>query len=125
MKTNNKHHYTELARLINDEFSHTHPGLMKDLNQLELQASRSNEDWANGDINEALYDINMRSIKDTLKYYLGPSLMAHIELNTDPRGYALKFTEEYSKEIADKYNLTRDAGGHVLIAPDAYDIATL
>lgn len=94
--------------------------LCKSLRRLENKANRFALDLCNGRISPtedqelAFTD----GIKAKVEKLLGPQSKGKIYYNLDPRGYALKLTEEASAEALKLCNIHRDWGGYVILAPD-------
>ena len=88
--------------------------LCKQLFRLENKAHKLALDYCNG----ALTDIEKQSnsILDKVAKILKTNTF-NMFLNTDARGYALKFFEDFSKDKP----IHKDWGGYGLIAPDFRD----
>ena len=88
--------------------------LCKQLFRLEKKAHKLALDYCNG----ALTDIEKQSnsILDKVAKILKTNTF-NMFLNTDARGYALKFFEDFSKDKP----IHKDWGGYGLIAPDFRD----
>ena len=87
--------------------------LCKRLRRIETKLHRLTEDWCNGDIDESYYTTRGIHYINQARALLNYSTSV-IFLNGDPRGYALKTTEDF----ADKHNLPCDWGGYGILAPD-------
>ena len=91
--------------------------LCKQLFRLENKAHQLAEDGCNG----VIYDTEPQAEKILKKVgvILNITDVDQIFFNGDPRGYALKFTSEFSKKIEEKgHSIHRDWGGYGIIAPN-------
>jgi len=94
--------------------------------RLERRASRDAERVCNGDIQRSypgqeLYD---RRILDAVNALTGfRSQGIPVFLNGDPRGYALKIEDAWTRanDTGPEIRLERDMGGYGLLAPTAYE----
>jgi hypothetical protein len=83
--------------------------LCKQLFRLENEAHRLAEDYCNG-ITENI-ESEIDKIIDKVKKILNTN---EVFFNGDPRGYALKLCDQFSKDK----NIHKDWGGYGIIAPD-------
>ena len=88
--------------------------LCKQLFRLENKAHKLALDYCNGDLSDI--EKQSDSILDKVAKILKTNTF-NMFLNTDARGYALKFFEDFSKDK----NISKDWGGYGLIAPDFRD----
>lgn len=97
--------------------------LCKKLRRIEAQATQVSERLCNGEIAQDGADVRYRAIAKRLGLLLVPShsLAADmIHINRDPRGYALKLDDEWTRE----WNKTAaipiqtDWGQYGILAPD-------
>jgi hypothetical protein len=91
--------------------------LAKQVHRLEAKAHRMAEDHCNG---TAPKDFNLGAFGDdifrSLFKILGPGeYMFHVRFNWDPRGYALKLSDEYVRHAG--LTIHRDMGGYGILAP--------
>ncbi len=89
--------------------------LCKRLRRLELKANRICCDLCNGDIDQDDADKQLEAIEKSLIKIIGKENAGKVFINRDPRGYALKMTEDESKKHRAVH---RDFGGYVILAPD-------
>lgn len=82
------------------------------LYRLEAKQSRAAVAYCNGDIKSGEYLTMSIQTQKKLLSLLGDS--APIEINGDPRGYALKLSDAWSKDK----QIYRDLGGYGIIAPE-------
>lgn len=94
--------------------------LCKSLRRLETKANRFALDLRNGRIQPSEdEELNFtEGIKRKVEKVLGSKAKGKIYYNLDPRGCALKLTEEASVEALKVCNIHRDWGGYVILAPD-------
>ena len=85
--------------------------LCKQLLRLENKAHRLAEDGCNGTICYDYYNKEEEKIVSKVKKILNTN---EVFLNGDPRGYALKLCDQFSKDK----NIHKDWGGYGIIAPD-------
>jgi hypothetical protein len=91
--------------------------LCKWLRQLEKAASSSAEALCNGEIDQEVWGSRVRLYLDRLDDCLGFRVKnIPVIINGDPRGYALKISDNYMK--GNPHNLFRDMGGYGILAPD-------
>ncbi len=91
--------------------------LCKQLFRLENKAHQLAEDGCNG----VIYDTEPQAEKilKRVGVILNITDVNQIFFNGDPRGYALKFTSEFSKKIEEEgHSIHRDWGGYGIIAPN-------
>lgn len=95
--------------------------LCKQLRRLETKAHKAAEDWCNGDIDQGQSDaIDARTLANLHKI-LGPeSLKLPIFINHDPRGYALKLADDWTRfyNTTHEPRLYQDWGGYGILAPE-------
>ena len=89
--------------------------LCKQLFRLENKAHRLAEDGCNGVICYDYYNKEEEKIISKVKNILKTD---KVFLNGDPRGYALKLCDKFSKDK----NIHKDWGGYGIIAPDFREI---
>lgn len=91
--------------------------LCKKLRRYEIKAHKLAEDYCNGVIEEAVYDLESDIILDKVNNLLNfRKAKIPVYVNGDPRGYALKIDEKWMRNNR-KYGLYADWGGYGLIAP--------
>lgn len=90
------------------------------LRRAESVARRAAERWCNGEISEDAYDVVIGSAVASVRRALGDD--ASFVVNSDPRGYALKISDERMRKLP-ACRLTRDMGGYGIIAPDPETLA--
>ena len=86
----------------------------KQLKDLEHKGHKASEDHCN----LADYDIDpiLNLVRDRLKVLIkNKETLKNIHLNTDPRGYFLKISDEYTRKA--NLNIERDWGGYGLLCP--------
>ena len=89
--------------------------LCKRLFSLENKAPKATTDYCNGIIETEQWASVSDELYSKLEKIIGKCNIHKVFINTDARGYALKFTEE----ISDLYpELHKDWGGYGIIAPD-------
>lgn len=89
--------------------------LCSKLRRYEAQATKLTEDYCNtgkehGNQLNSIRAYVLRLLKAT------PEQAEHIFINQDPRGYALKIKDEYTR--AHDLKIHRDWGGYGILAPD-------
>ena len=95
--------------------------LCKALHRLEAQAARVSEGYCNGTATEADMERMEKSVMKSLERIFGKGKVIETGMfvNTDPRGYALKVSAEWTKGYTDKGGrLHRDWGGFGILAPE-------
>jgi hypothetical protein len=90
--------------------------ISRKLRRLETRMHRAAEDWCNGTITEVELETIKTSVRTTLVNLLNPTGV-DLVINTDPRGYALKISDEWMRAHP-KARLERDWGGYGILAPD-------
>lgn len=109
-------HGNNLLAIFPDATIPTPTPLCKKLRQLELKATRYTEKLCNGgtrpDLSEA--ERKLEIIELQVKKILNIKDDNTFFINRDPRGYALKLSEEYSKDK----KIYKDWGGYGILAPD-------
>jgi hypothetical protein len=88
--------------------------LCKKLRRIENSASAHALRACNFGISDAEHERIKKNVMRQLAKVLGPVNEATVWMNWDPRGYALKLTEEASKTA----NIHKDWGGYGILAPD-------
>lgn len=88
--------------------------LCKKLHRLEAWAGRVALDLCNGDVDQDEADEELDKIEAAVKKLLGAGPAFFI--NRDPRGYALKISDEVVR--AQNINIHRDWGGYGIICPE-------
>tara|TARA_Y100000401_G_scaffold76049_1_gene61872 strand:+ start:32 stop:409 length:378 start_codon:yes stop_codon:yes gene_type:complete len=89
--------------------------LCKKLFRLENKANSLAESYCNGYIQYEEFDKESDNLLDKVASILGTDLDIYM-INGDPRGYAFKFTQEFTNENIE--NMYRDFGGYGIVAPD-------
>jgi hypothetical protein len=89
--------------------------LCKKLFRLENKAHSLAESYCNGYIQYEEFDKESDNLLDKVASILGTDLDIYM-INGDPRGYAFKFTQEFTNENIE--NMYRDFGGYGIVAPD-------
>ena len=95
--------------------------LCKQLHRLEVKATRVTEAYCNGAASMADVDRMEKSVMASLERLFGKERVveAGMFINTDPRGYALKVSEEWTRAYtANGGRLHRDWGGYGILAPE-------
>jgi len=91
--------------------------LCKQLRRWERKLNQSAVDWCNGAINsedwEKISDHGLVNVNAILKNETG---RIPVFINSDPRGYALKIRDEYTRD--NQLVIDRDWGGYGIIAPE-------
>jgi len=92
--------------------------LCRALRRLEAQANRINTLYCNGDIEMEYHEKQSDVIEERVKKLFNNSDMftAAFYYNSDPRGYALKLHEEWTRVNAP--DLYKDWGGYGILAPE-------
>ena len=89
--------------------------LSKKLFRLENKGNRIALDYCNGDIEEDYFDTEKEKILKSVDKILNFSKQnIPVFFNSDPRGYALKIKDDYTRDIT----IYRDWGGYGILAPD-------
>jgi len=96
--------------------------LCRALRRIEAKASRAATDYCNGDMDADGWGRQKNAAYAALVKLFTPSpeLRDHLRINGDPRGYALKLADEFTRE----HNRTAtspihtDWGGYGILAPD-------
>jgi hypothetical protein len=89
--------------------------LSNKLRKIENIANKINEDWCNGVIDEITWNNEIYTIEQDVMNLFNRRLKGFF-VDSDPRGYALKISDEVTR---DHYLfLKRDAGGYGLLAPE-------
>lgn len=113
-------HCRNLAKLANFDYPETfYKGLeiYEKLSKAENQLNRLTTDECNtGKDHTKKTD----KILETVKNIFTDEVSKHIFLNGDPRGYSLKFTEQYTKDLREdqEVNIYQDFGGYGILAPE-------
>ena len=84
------------------------------LSRLEAKQSRNAVAYCNGWIQMDEYDRASDQVRDKVIELLGDKVKPILKVNGDPRGYAIKFDEEWSKDKT----IYRDLGGWGILAPE-------
>jgi hypothetical protein len=93
------------------------PNLWDALAKLERRASRLAESACNGTTSDVAYERACNRILAELQSLLGDSpALAHVFVNGDPRGFALKIEDEYVS--ANNLDVARDMGGYGILCPE-------
>lgn len=102
--------------------------LCKKLRGLESRATRITTALCNGETNDKAADDALNAILVKVTTLLGNHApIVPVFINRDPRGYALKISDEWlnkqrsSHKTAYKAIIHRDMGGYGIIAPDLTD----
>ena len=94
--------------------------LCKKLFRLENRVHRLAEDYCNGRINHEQYEETSDILLEEVALTLGTD-ESNIFINGDPRGYAIKFTTEFTNNNIK--NMWRDMGGYGIVAPDFREVS--
>jgi len=94
--------------------------LCKKLFRLENRVHRLAEDFCNGYIQYEEFDKESDDLLEKVASILGTDLDIYM-INGDPRGYAIKFTQEFTNENIK--NMYRDLGGYGIVAPSFSEVA--
>ena len=101
----NKIFYTQLDSIT----------LSKKLFRLENKGNRIALDYCNGDMENKDFEEQKEKILKSVDKILDFSKQnIPVFFNSDPRGYALKIEDNYTRDIA----IYRDWGGYGILAPD-------
>lgn len=111
-------HGQSLNNLFNTDLDNI--ALCKKLFRLENRAHRYAEDYCNGHIDHDLFASASSIILEKVSSILGTD-ESNIFINGDPRGYAIKFTTEFTNNNIN--NMWRDMGGYGIVAPDFGEVA--
>ena len=107
-----------LNNLFNTDLDNT--ALCKKLFRLENKANQLAENYCNGYVQyDEVDELSDKLIKKVASI-LGTD-ENNIFFNGDPRGYAIKFTTEFTKDNIN--NMWRDMGGYGIVAPDFREVA--
>ena len=111
-------HGQRLNNLFNTDLDNV--ALCKKLFRLENEAHRISEDYCNGYIGANKYEETCELLLEDVVSILSTD-QDNIFINGDPRGYAIKFTTEFTNDnIKDMW---RDMGGFGIVAPDFREVA--
>ena len=94
--------------------------LCKKLFRLENKAHQLAESYCNGNIDHNLFESASSIILEKVTSILGAD-ESNIFINGDPRGYAIKFTTQFTNNNIN--NMWRDMGGYGIVAPDFWEVA--
>ena len=111
-------HGQRLNNLFNTDLDNI--GLCKRLFRLESRTHRLAEDYCNGHIDHDQYEETSDILLEEVALTLGTD-ESNIFINGDPRGYAIKFTQDFTNENIS--NMYRDMGGYGFVAPDFREVA--
>ena len=111
-------HGQRLNNLFNTDLDNV--ALCKKLFRLENRAHRYAVRYCNGHIDHDHYESASSIIAEKVSSILGTD-KSNIFINGDPRGYAIKFTTEFTNDNID--NMWRDMGGYGIVAPDFGEVA--
>jgi hypothetical protein len=116
-------HGLDLKRaLFADPYSGPGPvTLCKALHRLEVKATRVTTAYCNGENTEADLDKMEKSVMTSLIGIFGKEKVMEtgMFINQDPRGYALKISDEWMKGYESKGGrLHKDWGGYGILAPE-------
>ena len=89
--------------------------LCKKLFRIENKAHKLAEDYCNGYINHNEFEQITDELVEKIASILGTDLDIYM-INGDPRGYAIKFTHNFTNDNIK--NMWRDMGGYGIVAPD-------
>ena len=95
--------------------------LCKLMRRWEIVAHRAAEKWCNGEIEEGAFDAESERAERHVCRILGVKHTAGvIWVNSDPRGYSLKVSEDFTKGFNRNAEraLHTDWGGYGILAPD-------
>ena len=112
------HHGQRLNNLFDTKIDNV--ALCKKLLRLENRAYRLAEDYCNGDIDHAQYEKTSDILLEEVALILGTD-ESNIFINGDPRGYAIKFTTQFTNNNVK--NMWRDMGGYGIVAPDFREVS--
>ena len=111
-------HGQRLNNLFNTDLDNV--ALCKKLFRLEKRAHWLAEDYCNGHTDHDLYEEASNILLEQVALILSTD-ENNIFFNGDPRGYAIKFTTEFTNDnIKDMW---RDMGGYGIVAPDFREVA--
>tara|TARA_R110002167_G_C12370573_1_gene624059 strand:- start:39 stop:416 length:378 start_codon:yes stop_codon:yes gene_type:complete len=111
-------HGQRLNNLFNTDLDNV--ALCKKLFRLENRALRCALDYCNGHIDHDLFEEASNILLEQVALILSTD-ESNIFINGDPRGYAIKFTTEFTNDnIKDMW---RDMGGYGIVAPDFREVA--
>ena len=111
-------HGQRLNNLFNTNINNVE--LCKKLFRLENRVHRLAEDFCNGYIQYEEFDKDSDIYIEEVANILGTE-ESNIFINGDPRGYAIKFTQEFTNENIK--NMYRDLGGYGIVAPSFSEVA--
>jgi uncharacterized protein YwqG len=112
-------HGNNLKKLFKLDNSIDSVKLCKSLFRLENKAQKLTLDFANGVIDQDYFDKKIDHLLSKVENILNV-LDQPIFVNNDPRGYALKISDEFVKHK----EIFKDWGGYGIIAPDFRDYLT-
>jgi len=78
------------------------------------------EDYCNGYIQYDEFDKDSDNLMQEVASILNTE-ESNLFINGDPRGYAIKFNQEFTNENIE--NMYRDLGGYGIVAPDFREVA--
>ena len=111
-------HGQRLNNLFNTNLDNV--ALCKRLFRLENRTHRLAEDYCNGHIDHTQYEETSDILLEEVALTLGTD-ESNIFINGDPRGYAIKFTTEFTNNNIQ--NMWRDWGGYGIVAPDFREVS--
>ena len=94
--------------------------LCKKLYRLENKAHQLAESYCNGYIQYDEFEKITDELVEKVASILGTDLDIYM-INGDPRGYAIKFTTQFTNDNIN--NMWRDMGGYGIVAPDFREVA--
>jgi len=110
-------HGNDLIRLFPDTVELDPIKLCKKLRTIELKAERITLELCNGvpSARAVAAEAQLEKIHDKICQILGVTRRwQHLFINRDPRGYALKLSEEFAQDK----QIYKDWGGYGILAPD-------
>lgn len=117
-------HGNTLLAIFPDASEKDPVALCKKLRRIETRASRAAEDYCNGKIGSHGWTVaEERALDELIRLFVPQSseLLKAFHINGDPRGYALKMDDAWTRQ----YNRTTtgdrlhtDWGGYGILAPD-------
>lgn len=110
-------HGQRLNDLFNTDLDNV--SLCKKLFRLENKTHRLAEQYCNGDIDCEIWERETDKVLSKVSQILSTS-EENIHINGDPRGYALKFSSNFTNSNLDF--MYRDMGGYGIIAPDFREV---
>ena len=111
-------HGQRLNNLFNTDLDNI--ALCKKLFRYENRAHKYAEYYCNGNIDHDLFASASSIILEKVTSILGTD-ESNIFINGDPRGYAIKFTTQFTNDNIN--NMWRDMGGYGIVAPDFREVA--